>query len=272
MDIIEIIKYILLGALQGFTEPIPVSSSGHIFIIKQILDTGILSDLNFEIVVNFGSLIAILIIYWADVKKIIVDFFKYLFKKTKEKEAYDNYKYAWLIVLGVIPIGIIGFAFKDLIEKFLNNINVVGIAFLVTAIFLFLVRNMKGKKKDDDVTWKDALIIGLVQIIAVIPGISRSGSTLIAGMYRNLDRKAALKYSFMLYIPISIGTIIIGIKDILEQSNLNEIILPYTIGFFVSMIVTYFTMKWFMKLVQKGKLIYFSIYCLIVGLLVLIFL
>lgn len=272
MDIIELIKYIFLGALQGFTEPIPVSSSGHIFILKQILDTGILSDLNFEIVVNFGSLIAIVIIYWKDIKEIVIDFFKHLFNKSRETNVYNNYKYAWLIILGVIPIGIVGFTFKDYIESFLNNINIVGISFLVTALFLFLVRNMKGKKKDNEVTWKDALIIGLVQIIAVIPGISRSGSTLIAGMYRNLDRKAALKYSFMLYIPISIGTIIIGIKDILQQSNLNEIILPYTIGFFVSMIVTYFTMKWFMQLVKKGKLIYFSIYCLIVGLLVLIFL
>lgn len=270
LTIIELIKYIFLGALQGFTEPIPVSSSGHIFILKQILDTGILSDLNFEIIVNFGSLIAIIIVYWKDIKEIVVDFFKYLFKK--EKTLYNEYKYAWLIMLGVIPIGIAGFLFKDTIENVLNNINVVGISFLVTAVFLFLVRNMKGKKQDKDITWKDALTIGIVQVIAVIPGISRSGSTLIAGMYRNLNRKAALKYSFMLYIPISIGTTILGVKDILEQSNFNEIILPYIIGFFVAMIVTYFTMKWFIDVVRKGKLIYFSIYCLILGILVLIFL
>ena len=108
-----------------------------------------------------------------------------------------------LIILGSIPIGIVGLLFKDEIETALSNIKIVGIAFLVTALFLFLVRNIKGEKKDKDLNWKDALIIGLVQVIAVIPGISRSGSTLIAALFRNLKRESAFKYSFMLYIPVS---------------------------------------------------------------------
>lgn len=265
---LEIIKYILLGILQGFTEPIPVSSSGHVFILKRLMNLGDV-DLNFEIVVHFGSLIAILILYWKDIVNLIKSFFKFI--STKEVRYESEYKYCWLIVLGVIPVGIVGVLFKDTIESYLSDISIVGISFLITALFLYLVRNLKGTKEDKDLTWKDALFIGLVQIISVIPGISRSGSTLIAALFKDIKRSPALKYSFMLYIPISIGTMILGIKDLLELSNLNELILPYSLGFIVSFIVSYFTLRWFMKVVQKGNLKYFSIYCLILGLLILIF-
>lgn len=269
MTIIMILKYILLGILQGFTEPLPISSSGHVFVLKNIMDLGA-SDLNFEIIVNAGSLIAILIIYWKDLKRLIINFFKYLF--TKDNECKNDFKYCFLIVLGIIPVGIVGVLFKDTIEQYLNNIKIVGISFLLTALFLFLVKNIKGKKEDNDLTWKDALFIGLIQIISVIPGISRSGSTLIAALFRDIKRSPALKYSFMLYIPISIGTMILGVKDIIELPNLSELALPYTLGFFASFIVSYFTLRWFMNAVKKGNLIYFSIYCLILGTLILIFL
>ena len=267
---IEILKYIILGILQGFTEPLPISSSGHVYILRSILDVGELTDLSFEIIVNFGSLLAILIIYFKDIKKLVINFFKYF--KTKNEETRNDHKYCWLIVLGVIPIGIVGFLFKSQIENSLNSTKIIGVSFLITALFLYLVRNIQGKKEDKDLTWKDALIIGLVQIIAVIPGISRSGSTLIAALFCNIKRSNALKYSFMLYIPISIGTTLLGIKDLITMPNLNEMILPYGLGFISSFIVSYFTLKWFMNVVKKGNFIYFSIYCLILGLSILIFL
>lgn len=270
MTIIELLKYFFLGIIQGFTEPLPISSSGHIFILKQLINSGILNDLNFEIIVNFGSLIAIILFYKDDLIRLIKNFINYLLKK--EKQYKDDFNYCFLIIIGVIPIGIVGFLFKDQIESALNNIKIVGIAFLVTALFLFLVRKIKGTKNDKDITIKDALFIGLIQIIAVIPGISRSGSTLIAALFRDLKREVALKYSFMLFIPISFGTIILGIKDIIEAGNLNEILLPYFIGFIVSMIVTYFTIRWFSNIVKKGNFKWFSIYCLLIGLFVLIFL
>ncbi len=267
---IEILKYIILGILQGFTEPLPISSSGHVYILRSILDIGELTDLSFEIIVNFGSLLAILIIYFKDIKRLIINFFSYF--KNKNETTRNDYKYCWLIILGVIPIGIVGFLFKSQIENSLNSTKIIGVSFLITALFLYLVRNIKGKKEDKDLTWKDALIIGLVQIIAVIPGISRSGSTLIAALFCNIKRSNALKYSFMLYIPISIGTTLLGIKDLVTMPNLDEMLLPYGLGFIASFIVSYFTLKWFMDVVKKGKFIYFSIYCLILGLSILIFL
>lgn len=268
MNLIEIIKYIFLGIVQGFTEPLPISSSGHVFILKEIFDIGS-TDLNFEIIVNFGSLLAILLIYKDDLIKLIKNFFLYFKEKTEETKS--DFKYCWLIVLGSIPVGIIGFIFKDIIEDKLNNIKIIGIAFLITSLFLFLVRNIKGNKSDKDLSIMDSIIIGLTQVVALVPGISRSGSTLIGGLFRDLDRKTALKYSFMLYIPVSVGTTLLGIKDLLEMGNIHDLILPYGLGFIASFIVSFFTLRWFMGVVKKGNLKYFSIYCLILGILILLF-
>ena len=134
IKLIEIIKYIILGIIQGFTEPLPISSSGgHVYILRSILNVGELTDLNFEIIVNFGSLIAILLIYYKDIKKLIINFFKYF--KVKNEETKNDFKYCILIILGVIPIGIVGFLFKDQIENFLNSTKIIGISFLITALF-----------------------------------------------------------------------------------------------------------------------------------------
>ena len=161
--------------------------------------------------------------------------------------------------------------FKDSIESKLNNINIIGIAFLVTSLFLLLVSNIKGKRKESDMNVMDSLVVGTSQVIALIPGISRSGSTLIGGLFRKLDRETALRYSFMLYIPVSVGTTILGLKDLLEMNNIHDLVLPYGLGFIASMVVSYFTLRWFIKVVKKGNLKYFSLYTLLLGLLILIF-
>lgn len=264
----EIFIYIFLGIIQGLTEPLPISSSGHVFVLKKLL--GITTtDLNFEIIVNFGSLLAILVIYKDDLIKLIKNFFKYF--KVKNEETKKDFKYCMLIVLGSIPVGIMGLLFKDSIESKLNNMSIIGIAFLVTSLFLLLVSNIKGKRNESDMNVMDSLIVGTSQVIALIPGISRSGSTLIGGLFRKLDRETALRYSFMLYIPVSVGTTILGLKDLLEMNNIHDLVLPYGLGFIASMVVSYFTLRWFIKVVKKGNLKYFSLYTLLLGLLILIF-
>lgn len=264
----KILMYLILGLIQGFTEPIPVSSSGHLVIFNAILDVEALKDLNFEIFVNFGSLIAILLFYRKEIISIIKDFFMYI--KTKKKEYKENYNYAWLIVIATIPAGIIGFLFKDVIES-IDSVKIVGISLLITALMLFLVKDIRGTKDKSKMNIKDALVIGLFQVIALFPGISRSGSTLVGGMFRNLNRETAFKFSFMLYIPISFATMILGVKDIISSGNLSNLILPYTLGMIVAGIVTYYSIGWFKKLLEKGKLIYFVYYCIIVGILTILF-
>lgn len=261
----KLIKYIILGIIQGFTEPLPVSSSGHIFIFKYLLGSDITNDLSFEIIVNAGSLFAVLIIYHKKILSILKDFIFYL--KSKDNRFQDGYKYSLYIIVGSIPIGIFGFLFKDYIERLVDmNFTIIGLSFIITGIFLYFVKNINNRKRK--LTFNDALYIGIVQIIALLPGISRSGSTLIAGLSCGLSKEDAFDYSFMLYIPISIGTTILGIGDLI---NNNAYILPYFLGFLFSFILSFFTLKWFKNLVRAGKLIYFSIYCILMGLFVLLF-
>lgn len=270
MNIISILQYVFLGILQGFTEPIPVSSSGHLLIFKKLFNFNMLNDINFEIIVNFGSFIAICFLYRNEILKIITDFFSYI--KTKNNKYKENYNYAWLIVIGTVPAGIFGIILKDKIDTISDNVKLVGIALLITSFALFLVKDIKGKKEKKNLKIKDAIKIGLFQVIALFPGISRSGSTLVGGMLCDLNRETAVNYSFMLYLPISVATMVLGVSDLINSPNLSSLILPYTLGMFASGIVTYFSAKWFLKITKKGKLSYFSIYCLVAGILVILFL
>lgn len=265
-----LLKYLFLAIIQGLTEPIPVSSSGHLIIFRNLIRIEELNDLNFEILLNFGSLVAIVIFFWDDIISIIKDFFLYI--KTKEKKYEGNFKYAWAIVIGTIPAGILGLLLKDTIEEWLNGVKIVGFALLVTALCLFLIRNIKGKKNDNEITWFDSIVIGLFQSIALLPGISRSGATLVGGMVRNLKRDTAFKFSFMLYIPISLATMVLGIKDLLIAKISLNLWMCYIICMIVTGIISYFSTKWFNGIIKSGKLIYFVYYCLIVGLLVILFL
>lgn len=265
----KIIHYIILGIVQGITEPLPISSSGHLRIIQHIFNTSF-NDLNFEIVVNFGSLMAILFIFRKELIRLIKNFFIYIFNKSKRtKEIVNDFKYCLLIIIGSVPVGIAGILLKDFIEEKLSNINLIGFAFIITAIALFIVRNNKGKKQDNDLTYKDAIIIGLFQMIALFPGISRSGMTLVGCLLVGLSRNSSLKYTFMLYIPVSFATFALGVLDLTKVSNINTLLLPYSIGLVLSLIATLISYKWLSEWVKKGKLWYFSIYCLMLALILL---
>lgn len=266
----KIIYYILLGLLQGITEPLPISSSGHLTLFKQIFNTGILDDANFLIISNFGSFIAILIIFWKDIVELIKTFFTYILKKDARKKLYNKFKYCLLIIIGTIPVGITGILFKDVVDNY-DSPKVLGVAFLITAVALFLVRNLNGKKKDDDLTYKDAIIIGLLQAVTIFPGISRSGTVLVGCLICGLNRETALKYTFMLYFPVSIASMGLGLFDVIQAGNLNELLIPYTTGMIAAGIVTFFSYKWLSEWVKKGKLWKFSIYCLLLVIFIFIY-
>lgn len=264
------IIYILLGILQGFTEPLPISSSGHLFLFKNLFNTEMLNDLNFEIFVNFGSFLAILLIFFPDIVKLIKSFFIYIFNKKKRKEVYNEFKYCMLILIGSIPVGIVGALFKDNIENALN-IKLLGVAFLITAVSLFLVKNVNGTKEDKDITYKDAIIIGLLQMVALCPGISRSGTVLVGCLLCKLKREPALKYTFMLYFPVSIASMGLGVLDFIENPASSSLLVPYVLGMLAAGVVTYFSYRWLSNLVKKGKLWKFSIYCLILAIFIFIY-
>lgn len=262
--------YLILGIVQGFTEPIPVSSSGHLVIFQHLFSLDALDDLNFSIFANFGSLIAIVVIFWDDIISIVKDFFAYI--KTKEKKCYHNFRYALFIIFATIPAGIAGLLFNDIVEKYMSNVKYIGAALLVTALFLFIIRKLKGHKSENKMTMADALKIGLFQMVALLPGISRSGATIVGGMFCGLTREAAFKFSFMLYIPISLATMLLGVKDVVETGVSASLMCCYLVGMLAAFIVTYYATKWFRNIMLNGKLIYFVYYCIVAGLLVLLFL
>ena len=266
----ELIKYIFLGILQGLTEPLPISSSGHIYIFKAMFNTVIFDDLNLEIFLNFASFVAILLIFKDEVIELIKGFFYYV--KTKGEECKEEFKYCMLIVIGTIPVGILGLLVKDPLNDILSrNIFVVGIGFTITAISLLLVTNAKGDKKDKDISYKDALVIGLFQAIALLPGISRSGMTLVGCLLRGLDNKTSLKYTFMLYFPVSVATMLVGIKDFSIATMGIDLTLYYILGMIAAGLLTYLSYNWLTKIVEKGRLWRFSIYLFAVAIFTMMF-
>lgn len=270
MNIIFLLKCIILGIVQGITEPLPISSSGHIAIVGYLINAKeLVNKIDFSILLNFGSLISILIIFRKEIIELIIDSFNFIFKK--EKSCKQSFNYVIMIVIATIPAGIAGLLLKDKIDKLLSSSpKIIGISLIVTAIFLYLIKDFKGKKHERDLTIIDSIIIGFCQAIALIPGISRSGATITGGLFRKLDRESAFKFSFMLYIPISIATVILDIKEFSVENN--KLLLAYIIATIVSAILTYISTKIFRNIVIKGKMIYFVIYCLIIGSAIILFL
>lgn len=162
--------------------------------------------------------------------------------------------------------------FGDAIGDALSNTKIVGFTLLITAVALWLIRNLRGRKNDGDLTTKDAIIVGLAQMVALTPGISRSGATIVGSMLVGMKQETALRFAFLLYIPVSLGTGILEIPEILKDPNINSLLIPYIIAFITTFIATYFALKWFMDIMAKGNLKYFSYYCVIVGILVILFL
>lgn len=267
-DLILLIKFILLGFVQGFTEPIPISSSGHVILIKDLF--GIYTTgLSFEIIVNFGSLLAIMTVYRNDLIVLIKENIAFLFKG--EKQYAHSFRFTLYLLLATMITGVLGLTIEQFISEELTKPLFVGISLLVTAFFVWLIRNLQGTKSDIDITMKDAIIIGLAQTCALIPGISRSGATIVAAMLIGLKRETALRFSFLLFIPVTIGVNVLSYKDIVNDPLFSANFIPYTLAFITSIITTYFALKWFIDVMKKGKLIIFTYYCLVVGTAVVIY-
>lgn len=268
-DVITIIKYLFLGLIQGITEPIPISSSGHLILFKELFNLEI-KGLSFEILVNFASLIAIVTIYRNDLIRLTKN--GYLFLKTKNSLYKEDFMFIVYLLVATFITGSLGIILKDFVESSLTKPIIVGITLLITGTFLWIIRNLRGNKSDGDLTLKDAVIVGLAQTVALIPGISRSGATIVAAMFLGMKQDTALRFSFLLFIPVSLGTVILSISDIANDPNISSLAIPYAMAFIASLIATFFSLKWFMNIMAKGNLKYFAFYCFIVGILAIILL
>lgn len=263
MDIITIIKYVFLGLLQGITEPIPVSSSGHLVIARELF--GIEAQgLSFEIFLNTASLIAILIVYRKDIISIFQNLWRFIFNGARDNDAVTDFKYTICLIIATIPVGVAGLLLKDVIGENIS-IGFVGLMLLVTGLALLFIKNKRGAKRDGDLTVKDSIIVGIAQCMALTPGISRSGAAIVGAIAVGLSQKNALRFAFLLYIPVSVGTAMISVGDIVNDPNMSTLWLAYLLAFIVTIIATYFAVKWLQNVMERGNLIIFVYYCFALG-------
>lgn len=268
-DLIILIKYIFLGLVQGFTEPIPISSSGHLILFKELFNMEV-NGLSFEILVNFASLIAVVTIYRKDIIRLTFQGIKYV--QTREAKYKEDFMFIVYLLIATCITGVLGIILKDYVESTLARPIIVGITLLMTGLFLWIIRNLRGSKSDGDLTVKDAIIVGLAQTVALVPGVSRSGATIVAAMLLGMKQETALRFSFLLFIPVSLGAAILSLSDMVQDPNISALAIPYTVAFIASLVATYFSLKWFMNIMAKGNLKYFAYYCFAVGILAVILL
>lgn len=283
---------IFLGIIQGVTEFLPVSSSGHLAIFKELLGvqtpTGA-SELTFDILLHIGTLIAIFIVFFKDIKKMVLEFI-FLMKdvflniKTfvvgtikKEEKSYiriisGSYrKFVLMVLVATVPTGIIGLLLKDVIESAASNLVIIGVALLITCVLLLIADGSENlRKTPKNIPFWQAAIVGVVQGIATIPGISRSGSTISASLFLGFDKKFAVKFSFIMSIPAILGALILDIKDINFSEMGGQLWGYYIIGMIFSAVVGYFCIKLVNYLVKERKFKYFAYYCAVVGFIAII--
>ncbi|MFC4320672.1 undecaprenyl-diphosphate phosphatase [Litchfieldia salsa] len=265
----EIMKYLFLGLFQGLTEPIPISSSGHLVLAQHFLGIEI-EGMSFELFVNTASLLAVLLIYRHDLSRLTFNGIRYI--TTREEKAKADFRFIIYLIIATIPAGIIGVFFDDVIAGiFKEGIQLIGVTLIITGIALWFIRNLRGRKNDSQLTLRDAIIIGLAQAVALIPGISRSGATIVAAMGLGMTQETALRFSFLLFIPISFGGMILSFSDIISDPDFSALFIPYTVAFLGSLVASYYSLKWFMGIMARGNLKYFSFYCFIAGTLAIIF-
>ena len=262
-----IIKYAFLGLVQGITEPLPISSSGHLVIMEHLLGLKI-EGLSFEVLMNFASLLAILYAFREELYRMTLNGWDYVRHQTPSSKA-DFYLILYVIA-GTIPVGIIGVLFKDQIENFFKGLTVIGFALIITGAALWLIRNLRGYKGEQQLTFKDSLLVGLSQAVALIPGISRSGATIVTSLAIGMNRETAFRFSFLLYLPVSLGGVIMSWGDFTNTADGSQMIVPYIVSFIISVLATYFALQWFKQVVLKGKLGYFTLYCITMGILVIL--
>lgn len=244
-----VIQAIVLGAIQGLTEFLPVSSSGHLVIFQHLFDIKD-TPLIFDVLVHIGTLIAVFVAFWPDILAIL-------------KKPFD--KLTYLIIIGIIPAGLAGYLVAPYFETTFKSLLVVGIGLIFTGIILMVSEKYAhkriGLKEAHETSYWDAIFIGLIQAIAIIPGISRSGSTISAGLFAGLDRDFAARFSFLLSIPVIMGAGLYELKGLAGVGMATVNIIPYTIGVITAAVFGYFAIKVVLRLVKNGRLSVFSYYC-----------
>ena len=259
------IQALILGIIQGLTEYLPVSSSGHLAIGQAFfgMDDGE-DNLMFTVAVHVATVLSTLVVLWREIA--------WLFKGVVKCEMNAETKYLLNIVVSMIPVGIVGLFFKDQVEEaFGSGLMLVGFCLLITAALLIFSYYARPRQKED-ISWKDALIIGIAQAVAVLPGVSRSGSTIATGIMLGNKKEKLAQFSFLMVIPPILGEALLDVlKAMKGEAVMGSIeLIPLLVGFLAAFLSGCLACKLMINLVKRGKLIYFGIYCAILGSLVVL--
>ncbi|MDE5571252.1 MAG: undecaprenyl-diphosphate phosphatase [Prevotella sp.] len=256
---------LVLGIIQGLTEYLPVSSSGHLAIGQALFgmsDGG--DNLMFTVAVHVATVLSTVVVLWSEIDWLVRGLFKC--------ELNAETKYALNIVVSMIPVGIVGLFFKEQVEEiFGSGLLVVGCCLLVTAALLTFSYYAKPRQKEH-ISWKDALVIGLAQAVAVLPGVSRSGSTIATGLLLGNKKEKLAQFSFLMVIPPILGEALLDVLKMVKGEDVMGGIdaLPLAVGFVAAFVSGCLACKWMLNIVKRGKLLYFGIYCAIVGIITII--
>lgn len=237
---------IFLGIVQGITEFLPISSSGHLVIFQKLFGFQE-APVVFDTLLHFGTLVALIIFFWNDIKKI-----------------FQDKKLIVLLIIGTIPVVIVGFLLQDKIDEIFNSLLLVGISFLITAIILLLTSLVKNQQKNlKDISFRDATVVGLFQALSILPGVSRSGSTMSGALFQKIKKEDAFNFSFYLGMIAIFGAAVLQVPSISSFSSTEAI--NGLLGFLFAGIVGFFALKILKKIVVQGKFHYFGIYCAVLG-------
>lgn len=254
------IEALVLGLLQGLTEYLPVSSSGHLTIGSTLFGMTGEESLSFTILVHVATVLSTLVILWKEIVWLLKGLFQFRWN--------DETKYVVNILISMIPVGIVGLFFKDAVEEiFGSGLLIVGLMLLLTACLLAFAYYAKPRQKET-ISKKDAFIIGLAQACAVMPGLSRSGSTIATGLILGNKKENLAQFSFLMVIPPILGEALLETLKFMSGAEVAASDMPTSslvVGFFAAFISGCVACKWMINIVKKGKLVYFAIYCAIVG-------
>jgi undecaprenyl-diphosphatase len=257
----------LLGIIQGLTEFIPVSSTAHLLIAQKLLGIPASDAMfSFLVIVQLGTIVSLVVYFWKDLLTLVKAFFAKPFSTPENK-------LGWYIVIATVPALLAGYLLKDAIEAlFRTPLLEAAIRLFTAAILLSLAEWLTKKSRSlDSMTWLDALIVGLFQVISVFPGASRSGTTISAGMFRGFDRKSAARFAFLMSIPVMLAAGGYEMLDVLKMPDLMSFLLPLAVGFVTAAVVGWLAIKWLLGYLNKHSLYAFAIYCAIVGSACLVF-
>ena len=283
-----LLKAVIMGIVQGIAEFLPISSSGHLALFKHILGIELESGMLFDVLLHVGTLVAVFIAFFTDIKNLIIegfgiigDFCVNVFnaianlgrkeKKPLKKVVRTPYRrFVMLVIVSTIPTGIIGLLLKDITEWAGTTLIVPGICFILTAIELLVAENWRpknhGRTTEKNAKYSEALIVGAAQGVATFPGLSRSGTTIAAGIICGFEKNFAVRYSFIMSIPAILGALVLELKDIGEAAVSGSELVYFGVGALVAAVTGYFAIKVMLAAVRKKKYRYFAYYCFIIGL------